>query len=111
MTVSYEQRRVLAAKVRDVMGELATVRLDGVPLADLIAPSEADEWVEAHGGLESVKRRLIGAIRQRVVRCRDCAHWRGPTPREPSRCTGAMAFVEPTPDGFCAWGEERGERE
>ena len=45
--------------------------------------------------------------RERVVRCRDCVHWRRPTDRERSRCAGAMAFVEPTPDGFCAWGEER----
>ena len=45
--------------------------------------------------------------RERVVRCRDCVHWRRPTDREGSRCTGAMAFVEPTPDGFCAWGRER----
>lgn len=42
---------------------------------------------------------------ERVVRCRDCVHWRRPTDRERSRCTGAMAFVEPTPDGFCAWGK------
>ena len=46
--------------------------------------------------------------RERVVRCRDCVHWRRPNDRERSRCTGAMAFVEPTPDGFCAWGK-RGE--
>ena len=45
--------------------------------------------------------------RERVVRCRDCEHWRRPTDREGSRCTGAMAFVEPTPDGFCSWGRER----
>ena len=46
---------------------------------------------------------------ERVVRCRDCVHWRRPTDRERSRCTGAMAFVEPTPDGFCAWGKPREE--
>ena len=45
--------------------------------------------------------------RERIVRCRDCVHWRRPTDRERSRCTGAMAFVEPTPNGFCAWGEPR----
>lgn len=44
---------------------------------------------------------------ERVVRCRDCVHWRRPNGRERSRCTGAMAFVEPTQDGFCAWGRER----
>lgn len=43
-----------------------------------------------------------------VVRCRDCAHFRetrmydGSTGR---RCSGVMAFIEPNPDGFCAWGE------
>ena len=47
--------------------------------------------------------------RERIVRCRDCVHWRRPTDREGSRCTGAMAFVEPTPDGFCAWGKPREE--
>lgn len=47
--------------------------------------------------------------RERIVRCRDCAHWRRPTDRERSRCTGVMAFVEPTPDGFCAWGRPREE--
>ena len=51
---------------------------------------------------------MILAKRERVVRCRDCKHWRKPTDRERSRCTGAMAFVEPTPDGFCAWGKPRG---
>ncbi len=47
--------------------------------------------------------------RERVVRCRDCVHWRMPSDREKARCTGAMAFVEPTPDGFCAWAKERDE--
>lgn len=41
---------------------------------------------------------------ENIVRCRDCVHWRRPSDRERSRCTGAMAFVEPNPDGFCAWG-------
>lgn len=45
--------------------------------------------------------------RERVTRCRDCAHWRRPSDRERSRCTGAMAFVEPTPDGFCSWAKPR----
>lgn len=45
--------------------------------------------------------------REEVVRCRDCVHWRKPSKHERSKCTGAMAFVEPTPDGFCAWGFPR----
>lgn len=59
------------------------------------------------GGVFATEQRAYR--RERVVRCRDCKHWRRPTDRERSRCTGVMAFVEPTPNGFCAWGE-RGER-
>lgn len=44
--------------------------------------------------------------REEVVRFRDCVHWRKPSKHERSKCTGAMAFVEPTPDGFCAWGQK-----
>lgn len=46
-------------------------------------------------------------LREEVVRCRDCSHWRRPSSRDRSRCTGAMAFVEPTPGGFCAWAERK----
>lgn len=58
------------------------------------------------------ERELCGDVhhyvrKERVTRCRDCKHWRRPTDRERSRCTGVMAFVEPTPNGFCAWGEPR----
>ena len=48
-------------------------------------------------------------IRERVVRCRDCVHFRPPGKPDPARCSGVFAFVEPDPDGFCAWGERRGE--
>lgn len=44
--------------------------------------------------------------REEIVRCRDCVHWRKPNDYERSKCTGAMAFVEPTPEGFCAWGRK-----
>ena len=47
--------------------------------------------------------------REEVVRCRDCVHWRKPNKHERSKCTGVMAFVEPTPDGFCAWAKRREE--
>lgn len=47
--------------------------------------------------------------REEIVRCRDCVHWRKPTKHERSKCTGAMAYVEPTPDGFCAWGVRKEE--
>lgn len=47
--------------------------------------------------------------REEVVRCRECVHWRKPTKCERSKCTGAMAYVEPTPDGFCAWGVRKEE--
>lgn len=50
----------------------------------------------------------VTCAREEIVRCRDCAHFRetrmydGSTGR---RCSGVMAFIEPNPDGFCAWGE------
>lgn len=66
--------------------------------------------ITIEGETESGKAiRYPTAIREEVVRCRDCAHWRKPTKHERSKCTGAMAFVEPTPDGFCAWGKRREE--
>lgn len=60
------------------------------------------------GVVESVVR-PCGERREEVVRCRDCVHWRKPTKYERSKCTGAMAYVEPTPDGFCAWGVRKEE--
>lgn len=60
---------------------------------------------EKTGGTFALEQRAYR--RERVVRCRDCVHWRRPSDRERSRCTGAMAFVEPSPDGFCAWAKER----
>lgn len=47
--------------------------------------------------------------RERIVRCRDCEHFRPPGKPDPARCSGVFAFVEPDPDGFCAWGERKGE--
>lgn len=44
-----------------------------------------------------------------VVRCGECVHFRAPDAKTPSRCTGAMAFIKPTPEHFCAWGERRRE--
>lgn len=58
---------------------------------------------EKTGGILAIEQRAFR--RERIVRCRDCVHWRRPNDRERSRCTGAMAFVEPRPDGFCAWGK------
>ena len=65
--------------------------------------------VEVYGngmlrGYERIEER-----REEIVRCRDCVHWRKPNDYERSKCTGAMAFVEPTCDGYCAWGERREE--
>lgn len=63
-----------------------------------------EEWIVcADNPTRAMERMRSG----KVVRCRNCAHWRKPTDRERSRCTGAMAFAEPTPDGFCAWGRGR----
>lgn len=42
MIVTNDKRREVAAKVRETMGELGQVELDGIPLADLIEPEECD---------------------------------------------------------------------
>lgn len=43
-------------------------------------------------------------VMEKIVRCRDCVHWRPPDKMHQSRCDGVFAFVKPNPDGFCAWG-------
>lgn len=42
MNVTNDMRREIAAKVRETMGALGQVELDGIPLADLIEPEECD---------------------------------------------------------------------
>lgn len=49
-------------------------------------------------------------LHEKIVRCRDCKHWREIAMADGTkghRCSGAMAFVECSPDGFCAWGERK----
>ena len=51
--------------------------------------------------------------RERIVRCRDCEHaitsYRDGLPR----CAGPLVMEATlvSPDGFCAWGEERDQNE
>ena len=47
--------------------------------------------------------------RERVVRCRDCINYRPAEDDEhEDGCALAYAYLfETSPDGFCAWGEER----
>lgn len=52
--------------------------------------------------------------RERIVRCRDCDHrrrsWNGHEPNVIGNCFCAYTGGhEVKPDGFCAWGELRGE--
>lgn len=42
MNVTNDKRREVAAKVRETIGALGQVELDGIPLADLIEPEECD---------------------------------------------------------------------
>lgn len=44
MIVTNDKRREVAAKVRETMGALGQVELDGIPLADLIEPEECDGY-------------------------------------------------------------------
>lgn len=43
-----------------------------------------------------------------IVHCRECVHFRPENEQKqtPSRCTGVFAFVEPSGEGFCAWGKK-----
>ena len=42
MGITNSRRREIAAKVRETMGALGAIELDGIPLADLIEPEECD---------------------------------------------------------------------
>ena len=44
------------------------------------------------------------ARKEEIVRCKDCAHW-----ATEARFTGMCVGKQFNPDGFCAWGERRGE--
>lgn len=46
-----------------------------------------------------------------VVCCGECVHYREGNEhmQEPTKCTGAMAFVNPKPTDFCAWGRKNEE--
>lgn len=48
------------------------------------------------------------AVRERIVRCRDCSSYRPGGNRHKPRCEKSIGTFAPDPDGFCAWGE-RGE--
>lgn len=45
-------------------------------------------------------------VREEIVRCRDCAYW-----ATEARFTGMCVGKRFNPDGFCAWGERRGDAE
>lgn len=41
-----------------------------------------------------------------IIRCRDCKHFRTERAEKNGQrwmCSGVFAFIEPNPDGFCAW--------
>ena len=54
MTVDIDKRREVAAKVRETMGALGAVELDGIPLADLIEPGEGDRLLDEYGGFDAL---------------------------------------------------------
>lgn len=48
------------------------------------------------------------AVREHIVRCRDCASYRPGGKSHAPRCEKSIGTFVPNPNGFCAWGE-RGE--
>lgn len=50
----------------------------------------------------------MGLTDEEVIRCRDCKHFRKVPYHDGSiktKCSGVFTFIEPNPDGFCAWAE------
>lgn len=44
-----------------------------------------------------------------IVRCGECIHFRDIAWYDGSvkhRCSGVFTFIEPDPEGFCAWGRK-----
>lgn len=60
------------------------------------------------GGVFATEQRAYR--RERIVRCRDCKNYRPAEDDEhEDGCALAYAYLfETSPDGFCAWGEEKG---
>ncbi|ERL09834.1 hypothetical protein [Olsenella profusa] len=52
---------------------------------------------------------LLGgdAVRERVVRCRECEHWGGLWDWDEAIGCDLADLPQADPDGFCAWGERR----
>lgn len=67
----------------------------------IIPPSEET------GGVFAIEQRCYR--HERVVRCRDCAHAITSYQDGLPRCAGPLVMEATlvSPDGFCAWGEER----
>lgn len=46
-------------------------------------------------------------VREAIVRCGECVHWREVRMADGTvthRCSGVMAYVTPDEDGYCKWG-------
>lgn len=107
MIVTNDKRREVAAKVRETMGALGQVELDGIPLADLIEPDECDGCEP--GAWEVVAMEVAERLGVAVGGClpSDYADAIGEALDRRLMPEGYEWRVEP--DGFCAWGEERGD--
>ena len=46
-------------------------------------------------------------VRERVVRCRECAHWGGLWDWDEAIGCDLADLPQADPNGFCAWGERR----
>lgn len=69
--------------------------------------SGADDEFVAKMGVEDCRiygYRLTGEI----VRCRDCKHFKHGFACEENGCTYCGEPLRTEPDGFCKWGERRG---
>lgn len=65
--------------------------------------------VSRDGTSQWTEKRVVTERRERVVRCRDCAHAITSYPDGLPRCAGPLVMEATlvSPDCFCAWGEPR----
>lgn len=69
------------------------------------------EYIIAHC-VDEVSGVRYDEHREEIVRCRDCDyydHWDASGPYREKHVCGHWDCLEIKPDGFCAWGERRGE--
>lgn len=108
--VTNEERREVARKLREKHIERNTpgyFEVQDLNFQALNYLKDLEACVPDGNSLFTVLADLIEPD-ENIVHCRECVHFRPENEQKqtPSRCTGVFAFVEPSDEGFCAWGKK-----